>query len=235
MTHPILSVHNISKAFGGLQAVNNVSFDIAGEHVVGIIGPNGSGKSTLINLITGITPADGGSVLLNGREVCGMRPHKIFALGLNRTFQNTRIFPNLTVRQNVQISAWNQGLPDSRVFEEIDRLNLQQFAELKAESLSYGHRKLLELGMSLVGRPRIVLLDEPLAGVHDAVVQRISEIVRATRETTFVIVEHNVSFIMKNCERIIVLNQGQLQADGTPKAVRENPQVIEAYLGSGEY
>jgi ABC-type branched-subunit amino acid transport system ATPase component len=235
MTEPLLSVQGLGKSFGGVRAVDNVSFEVGAERIVGLIGPNGSGKSTLINLVSGVLQADCGQVLFRGLPILGRKPHQVFREGLNRTFQSTRIFPGFTVLENMQISAWNQGLPDTVAAEQLASLGLEKLVQHEARQLSYGDRKLLELGMSLIGNPALVLLDEPLAGVHRAVVERVAEIVRTASNITFVIVEHNVPFIMATCERIIVLNHGQLLADGRPDVVRNNPQVIEAYLGSDQF
>jgi len=233
MTETLLEVRNLTKTFGGLVALRDVTFSIRRGGVIGIIGPNGSGKSTLINVITGIGRATMGEVEFCGRSIVGLRPSAIFRLGLNRTFQSTRVFAGMSVRRNLQIVAWTQRLPSSDVDHQLEQFGLASVAELNAENLSYGDRKMLELGMSLIGRPKLVLLDEPLAGVHESVVLRVSTLLREIKTTTFVVVEHNVPFVTATCEQIFVLNQGQLIANGTPAEIRSNPAVIAAYLGSG--
>lgn len=230
---PVLRLEGIDKRFGGVHAVHDVSLTVGTERIVGVIGPNGSGKSTLFNLISGVAQPTSGNVLLNGFDITGMRPDKIFRLGLSRTFQNTRLFPRLTVGENMMIAARGRQLGALESMEQLERMDLAHLYGVPAGDLSYGDQKLLELAMGLIGKPALALLDEPLAGVHESVVERMREVVEMEAEdTVFLIVEHNVSFMMQMCERIIVMNQGEVLADASPREIRSDQTVINAYLGS---
>lgn len=230
---PILRVEGLSKRFGGLQAVSDVSFTLGSERIVGVIGPNGSGKSTMFNLISCVAQPTAGKVFLDGTEITRMRPDQVFRRGLSRTFQNTRLFPRLTVAENMLIGARGRHLDVVESRHQLERMELAHLSDALAGELSYGDQKLLDLAMGLIGDPSVVLLDEPLAGVHETVVARIRDVVEAeSKNSIFLIVEHNVSFIMQLCERVIVLNQGVMLADGTPREIRSNQSVINAYLGA---
>jgi len=230
---PVLRLEQLDKRFGGVHAVVDISLSVGIERIVGVIGPNGSGKSTLCNLISCVAQPTSGKVFLKGSEITGMRPDKVFRLGLSRTFQNTRLFPRLTVAENMLIAARGRRLESLESTEQLERMDLAHLHDVPAGGLSYGDQKLLELAMSLIGKPAIALLDEPLAGVHESVVERIRNVVEAeSKNTVFLIVEHNVSFMMQICERIIVMNQGEVLADGSPSEIRSDQTVIKAYLGS---
>lgn len=230
---PALSVESLSKRFGGVRALEDVSFSIGNERIVGIIGPNGSGKSTLFNLITGVDQPTGGRIFLQGSDITGATADSLFRQGMSRTFQNTRLFGRLTVAENMLVAALGRGLDEDASLSQLTRMNLEHLNEVPAGSLSYGDQKLVELAMCLVGGASLALLDEPLAGVHEDVVKRIQNLVQAQSDsTTFLIVEHNVSFMMLMCERIIVMDQGRVLADGSPAEVRSDEAVIRAYLGS---
>jgi ABC-type branched-subunit amino acid transport system ATPase component len=228
----LLEIDGLAKTFGGVRAVQDVSFALGDERVVGLIGPNGSGKSTLFDLISGVTRATSGAVSLRGRDISRLGSDSVFRLGMSRTFQNTRLFPRLTVRENVLIGAISRGLDQADVEAHLERLGLSELADSLVSGLSYGDRKLVELATGLIGKPVLLLLDEPLAGVHESVIARIRDIIRAeSQHMTVFIVEHNVPFVMQMCERVLVMNRGQLLADGAPAEVRNDRAVVEAYFG----
>lgn len=249
---PMLVVKDLSKSFGGVHAVSGVSFDVEHGAILGLIGPNGAGKTTTFNLISGRFAPSAGSVSLEGRPLVGMRPDQIAALGVARTFQGTRIFPKLTVFENVEIAAlagarvgfWADwlGLPSAREVEGRARaraeevlqwIGLADVASTVAGSLAYAHQSLLGMAVALALRPRLILLDEPFAGMNPGETQRAAGMVLRIRDDgiTVVLVEHDVPAVMRVCDRIVVLDQGRKIAEGTPAQIIANAQVIEAYLG----
>jgi branched-chain amino acid transport system ATP-binding protein len=243
----VLQVHNIRKSFGGITAVDGVSFDVEEGEILGLIGPNGCGKSTLFNCILGqLTPSDG-EVKVDGRVVTGLRPSELNRLGVSRTFQLLQVFPKLSVRENLILAGQeHQGSMMSRLFgpsdagqtEAADRMiaffGLGHLAAEPAGGLSYGQQKLLDAAMAFMGGPRLVLLDEPAGGVNLTMLadlkQRLAAINREKR-ATFVVIEHNMEFVMSLCSRVMVMAEGKVLAMGKPAEVRANPAVIEAYLG----
>jgi branched-chain amino acid transport system ATP-binding protein len=243
----VLQVHNIRKSFGGITAVDGVSFDVEEGEILGLIGPNGCGKSTLFNCILGqLTPSDG-EVKVDGRVVTGLRPSELNRLGVSRTFQLLQVFPKLSVRENLILAGQeHQGSMMSRLFgpsdagqtEAADRMiaffGLGHLAAEPAGGLSYGQQKLLDAAMAFMGGPRLVLLDEPAGGVNLTMLadlkQRLAAINREKR-ATFVVIEHNMEFVMSLCSRVMVMAEGKVLAMGKPVEVRANPAVIEAYLG----
>jgi branched-chain amino acid transport system ATP-binding protein len=243
----VLSVHNLSKRFGGIVAVDGVSFQVAKGEILGIIGPNGSGKSTLFNCILGQLRPTAGEVKLDGRAVTGMRPCDLARLGLARTFQLLQVFPQLTVAENLILAGQeHQGTLWSRLVGPRDAgltvtaaemmafFRLDRLADAAAGSLSYGQQKLLDAAMAFMARPRLVLLDEPAGGVNPTMLTDLRERLRAINaqgDATFVIIEHNMDFVMDLCTRILVLAEGRIIAAGDPETVRRDPAVIEAYLG----
>jgi branched-chain amino acid transport system ATP-binding protein len=245
--NPVLEVRDLAKAFGGIRAVNGVSFDVREGEILGLIGPNGSGKSTLFNCILGQLAPSAGEVRIDGRGITGMRPCQLNRLGVGRTFQLLQVFPQLTVRENLilagqehQKSMWGRlvGRRDAGLGEAADRMieffRLSALAQEKAGSLSYGQQKLLDVAMAFMAGPRLVLLDEPAGGVNPTMLAGLRERLReinAMQRATFVVIEHNMEFVMSLCTRVMVMAEGRLLAMGTPAEVRANPAVIEAYLG----
>lgn len=234
---PLLRVSGLSRRFGGLKAVDNVSFAIAAGSVVGLIGPNGSGKSTLFDLITNVRRRHSGTIHYKGRRVDGRPLNAIARLGIGRTYQSIRIFQGLPVWMNLEIAAMGRrctGWEDAGR-HWLSRFRLDHLATERAENLSIGQQRLLEVAMNLVVAPELLLLDEPLAGVNPVIRDLIADTILERRAAgqTFLIIEHHMSFIMRLCERILVMDHGVIIAEGPPEAVRANSRVLEALLGSG--
>jgi branched-chain amino acid transport system ATP-binding protein len=244
---PVLDVSNVVRRFGGITAVDGVSFSVMPGEVLGIIGPNGSGKSTLFNCILGQLAPTSGAIRLDGADVTGLRPSALARRGIGRTFQLLQVFPNLTVRENLILAGQeHRGSMASRLFGRADAgltadaermigfFRLSHLAEERAGRLSYGQQKLLDAAMAFMAGPRLVMLDEPAGGVNPSMLTSLQERLTAlNRETgaTFVVIEHNMDFVMSLCTRVIVLAEGRVLAEGTPAEVRANPAVIDAYLG----
>ena len=244
---PILSVENIDKRFGGIHAVRGVSFDVHRGEILGLIGPNGSGKSTLFNCILGQILPSTGEVRVEGSDVTGMRASALSKMGVGRTFQQLSVFPKMTVIDNIILAGQeHRGTMFSRLFAasdagltaEAERLiaffRLAHLRDELAGSLSYGQQKLVDVAMALMAGPGIVLLDEPAGGVNLTMLAHLKErLVAYNTEhgTTFVVIEHNMEFVMSLCTRIIVLAEGSIIAEGTPDEIRSNKTVIDAYLG----
>ena len=247
MTGPILSVRDMSMRFGAIKAVNGVSFDVHEGEILGLIGPNGSGKSTLFNCILGQLQPTAGRVEVRGRPVSGRRPCDLNKLGVGRTFQQLSVFPQMTVLDNIIVAGQEHrgtmlsrllGEPDAGLTEEADKLiaffQLSHLRDEMAGSLSYGQQKLLDAAMAFMAGPGLVLLDEPAGGVNLTMLASLKErLITYNREhgTTFVVIEHNMEFVMSLCTRIIVLAEGSIIAEGPPEEIRNNQTVIDAYLG----
>ena len=245
----ILEAQGVSRSFGGVKALAGCSLSVDKGSITGLIGPNGSGKTTLFNVMTGYVKPDTGTVSFEGNDVTNARPNKIFALGVGRTFQLTRIFARISVLENMLVAtqrdeSWLRGLTRSKsskseldaAMEWLDFVGLTRLASMQAGSLSYGQRKLLELAYVLVADPDVVLLDEPAGGVNLTLINEISEKILALNKggKTFLIVEHNMEFVMKICDKVTVMHQGCDLVTGTPGEVRSDPAVLEAYLGSSD-
>jgi branched-chain amino acid transport system permease protein len=249
---PVLEIRNLSKRFRGLKALDNVSLTVAAGDIRGIVGPNGSGKTTLFNVVSGLYKATGGQVLLDGEVVSGTRPYRLSRLGVARTFQNLRLFGNLTVHENLlvaldrtptrsiwryalwQVGVWRQDHELRRQADELAaRFGLENFVEAPPGALPYGIQRRIEIARAMASSPRLLLLDEPAAGLNGEEVRQLAEIVRSIRDSgvTVVLIEHNMGLVMSLCERITVLASGAVIAEGTPAEVAGTPAVIEAYLG----
>jgi len=240
----LLSVHDVTKVFGGVRAVDDASLNVEEGAITALIGPNGSGKTTLFNIITGYLKADAGRVEFAGRDVTGSDPGRLYREGLSRTFQQARVFPQLTVQENLVVAGgygWRK-LFTSRVGREdrqraaslLEEFRLDRVADLFASELSYGQRKLLEFAAVLMSAPRLVLLDEPTAGVNPVLIETMERHVRERNAAgiTFLIVEHDMTFVMRLCDPVIVLDAGKPIFSGAPAEVQRNPLVLDAYLGA---
>jgi branched-chain amino acid transport system ATP-binding protein len=254
---PLLSIAGVTLRFGGVTALNSVSFDLQRGHIVGLVGPNGAGKTSLINVITGSYRANEGSVRLSGENILPLPPHRRAALGLTRTFQNLALFGGMSVYDNVMVGRHlhiSQGILNSLlplpgplksaderesaaiVVGILDRLGLGQLGEAEVGSLSYGYQKRVELARALVAQPRLLLLDEPFAGMTANESRGLAKVILELwqeQELTILVIEHNMGLIMDIADRVAVLDFGRVVAVGEPHEIMSNPEVIRAYVGGG--
>ena len=245
---PVLKVTDMKKAYGAIQAVGGVSFEVRPGEIFGVIGPNGSGKTTLFNSMLGQITPDSGRIELKGEDVTQLGPLELNRRGVGRTFQTLQVFGKMSVRDNLIVAAQeHEGSMFSRMFapgdsglgaradELIDQFHIRHVAHKKAGELSYGQQKLVDIAMAFMSEPDLVLLDEPCAGVNPSLVGGISQLLKQLnqkRRGSFVVIEHNMDFVMDLCHRIMVMVEGKVLAIGTPDEIRANKQVLDAYLGN---
>ena len=254
MSDPALRISDLTKDFGGLRAVDNISFQVSQGELVGLIGPNGCGKTTTFNCISGMLPSSSGTIEVLGQNATEMRPDQIQRLGLTRTFQHTWLWRDMTVIENLLVPPRNQFQPNPLLallkpgtrkseakriqdaYEVLDLLEIPHMAHNLTSELSGGQSKLVDIGRALMSDPRFLLLDEPVAGVAGPLAERIFQNLRpltSDKNIGMLVIEHNMDFILRrDVDRIIVMNEGKVLMEGTPKEIRESRDVIEAYLGS---
>jgi len=244
MTTALLEVANVSRRFGSVRALQDASLTVERNSITALIGPNGSGKTTMFNVITGYLPADSGTIRFDGHDVTRAKPAILYRRGLSRTFQQARVFGHLTVQENLvvaggfsvaQLLGRRVGRQDrERAAALLEEFRLSHVADLYASELSYGQRKLLEFAAVLMSQPKLVMLDEPTAGVNPVMIETMEQHIRQLHASgiTFLIVEHDMNFVMRLCDPVVVLDQGHEIFTGAPDAVQSNPAVLDAYLGA---
>jgi branched-chain amino acid transport system ATP-binding protein len=232
---PLIETRDLTRHFGGLRAVDGVDFFLTAGEIHGLIGPNGAGKTTFVSLLSGRVPAQSGAILLGGEDITRLPAHVRVRKGIAYTFQITSIFPRLSVFDNVALAVQSQGKRDlaARTRAALSRVGLQGLEEQEAQTLSYGHQRLLEVAMGLALNPRVLILDEPTQGLAASEIEGFKTLVRSlVPETTVLLIEHNMEVVMDLATRITVLTFGRVLATGTPAEIRANSAVQEAYLGA---
>jgi branched-chain amino acid transport system ATP-binding protein len=235
----LLEISNLSKSFGGLEVLNDVSFALQEGEILGLIGPNGAGKSTLFNLITGVYLPNEGEIRFRQKRLVGLKPHRICKLGVAKTFQLVRIFPSMTVLENVLTGAiYGSSVGKKKALNEalecLEILNLSEAKDTVAAHLTYSDRRLVEIARAIAAKPGLALLDEPLAGLNPAETERIMAVIqdiRKMRGISIIWIEHKMDAVFNVCDRIVVLDYGIKIAEGQPKEIATNKKVVEAYLG----
>ncbi|GAB4365902.1 MAG: ABC transporter ATP-binding protein [Deltaproteobacteria bacterium] len=251
----LLTLSGVGKKYGGLTALSEISFSVREGEILGLIGPNGAGKTTLFHVITGVVRPTRGEIRFRGTRITGQRPHRVSRLGIGRTFQNIRLFDRMTALETVMVGRHGKSRAgtwgavfrtraerdeERRIREEARELlrfvGLADAEETPAGELPYGRKRRLEIARALAGEPKLLLLDEPVAGMNDAETREIHELILAIRDRgiTVLLIEHDMSLVMRVCDRLVVLNFGEMIAEGPPDRIRRDPVVIEAYLGQEE-
>ena len=246
--HPLLQVRNLKKAYGAIQAVGGVSFDVMPGEIFGVIGPNGSGKTTMFNSVLGQIKPDSGQISLKGHDISGLNPMQLSKRGVGRTFQSLQVFAQMSVRDNLIVAAQeHKGTMFGRLFRPgdsglgakadqlLEQFRISHVADKPAGALSYGQQKLVDIAMAFMSEPDLVLLDEPCAGVNPSLVGGIATLLKELNQSrggSFVVIEHNMDFVMDLCHRVMVMVEGTVMAIGTPSEIRANKQVLDAYLGN---
>jgi len=229
----LLEVRNLTRTFGGIKAVDGVNFTLQQGEIRALIGPNGAGKTTFVSLICGRVPVEQGTILFNGKDITHLPAHKRVRAGIAYTFQITSIFANLTVRENVELAGMREGHDGSAALAVLKHVGLDHLAEQKAGDLAYGHQRLVEIAMGLALRPRLLILDEPTQGLSEEEVAAFIALIREiARNTTVLLIEHNMHVVMELAQQITVMQQGRILAEGTPEEIRNDADVQRAYLGA---
>lgn len=240
----LLQIQELSKSFGGIQAVHRCSFEVEEGSITALIGPNGAGKTTVFNLISGLLKRDSGKIYFDGNRIDGLQPHQITRKGISRTFQISRDLMDMTLLENLIVQSPTSGLSDllrgsmlqheeEHAMELLDFVGITHLAHEKSKNLSYGQKKLMEFAAALMAKPKLIMLDEPAGGVNPALLDEIVDriLLLNNQGITFLIVEHNMDIVMNLCNPVVVMAYGEVLAQGNPEDIQSNPQVLEAYLG----